>query len=240
MVKYFAKGRGVKAKTDKIDAALLAEFGQANQLSADMPSSKEMLTLKELQHAQASLIEKRATYKTEIHAYCEKQIIKMYEGLIKALTKEINKLEKMIMKLIEADELMKLKFDILSKIEGVGQRTAQTMVILMPELGLMNRSKISSLVGVAPYARDSGNKRGERHIQGGRKEVRNMLFMSVTASLQYNEVIRAFYYNLKKRGKSDKQSRIACCRKMVTYMNSLIRKNLPDATSHVAEGRGGE
>jgi transposase len=147
--------------------------------------------------------------------------------MLRSLKAEIARIEKLIDKLITASPLFQAKQDLLRSIPGIGDVVARTFIAELPELGTADRHQIAALVGLAPINRDSGRSRGERHIHGGRPQVRAPLFTATMAAIQYNPALKAFYDRLVAAGKNRRVALIAAMRKLVVIANALLRDNRP-------------
>ena len=141
------------------------------------------------------------------------------------LERELEHVERDLQHLIEASPLWRARDDLLQSAPGIGPRVAHSLIALLPELGTLNRQHISALVGVAPFNDDSGGRRGVRHIKGGRAAVRTVLYMGALAGVRYNPVLKAFYQRLRAAGKPAKVALVACMRKLLTILNTMVRTN---------------
>lgn len=222
-VRNFAKAAGFIAKTDKIDAYVLAKYGEMFNPEETHEQEKSIMCLKELVNFRSQLVETIKQFKTRLEKNPSKLIVKEISKIISGLEKQQKKLEEQIKSFIEANEEMRSKYKTLNEIRGFGDQTISVLISHLPELGQIERNKISSLCGIAPVNRDSGKMRGLRFIQGGRKTVRNALYMAAVSAIRHNKVIHEFYANLKLRGKPSKVAIVACMRKLIIYANSLLR-----------------
>ena len=143
------------------------------------------------------------------------------------LERELKDVEVELQELIETSEAWRARDDLLQSAPAIGAKTSQTLIALLPELGALNRQHISSLVGVAPFADDSGTHRGVRRIKGGRAVVRNALYMAALVGIRFTPVLKEFYQRLRARGKRPKVALVACMRKLLTILNAMVRDNKP-------------
>lgn len=222
-VRRFAQAVGVLAKTDKIDAGVIAHFA-----SVVRPNSHALQT--PLEEQLAACVERRRQLLVSLVAEknrlstCPEWVRGDIEAHITWLEERLEKLEDEIHTCILQKTEWQLRAEWIDSVPGVGPVTAATMVAELPELGQLNRQKIAALVGVAPFNKDSGPKRGKRRIFGGRSGVRRTLFMATLSASQHNPVIRAFYQSLLKRGKEKKVALTACMRKLLVILNAMVRK----------------
>lgn len=187
-------------------------------------ASKNIRKIKDLMVRRRQLIEMSTMEKNRLdvmpkalHADLRRHILH--------ITKQIEKIDMLLDKLIESVDEWREKRDILLSVPGIGPTIVNTLLADLPELGHLNHKQISALAGVAPYNRDSGSLRGKRRIRGGRASVRTMLFMAIMTSVQHNPVIKAFYRRLVDAGKHKKVALTACIHKMVTILNAMLKNN---------------
>jgi transposase len=225
-VRDFARATGRLAKTDKLDAKVLAHFAAAvrpptrdlrsaeeEQLSALLTRRRQVLDM--LTVEKNRLVTVRAKMRADIQAH-----IAWLANCLKALDKELEDF-------VESTPAWKEKDALLQSVPGVGPVTSATLLGMLPELGQLNRQQIAALVGVAPVNRDSGKKRGKRKIFGGRAEVRSVLYMAALSATKFNPVIRKFYERLIRQGKEKKVALTACMRKLLVILNAMARANQP-------------
>lgn len=221
-VREFAKSIGLLGKTDKIDAHLLVRFGEAvkpeptrlpsaeeQQLSAWMTRRRQVIDLLTIE--KNHLASTHPTTRTSV------------EKVISMLQAELDDLDHQIDDFIDQNPAFRQKEDILRSVPGVGSITAAVLLSDLPELGSMDRKKIAALVGVAPFNNDSGRHRGKRRIKGGRSSVRKILYMAALSATRFNPVIATFYHRLIDDGKEFKVAIVACMRKLLTFLNAMIR-----------------
>jgi transposase len=223
--RHFAQGLGKIAKTDPIDARCLALFAQHVQPRAVAQISQKQAELRELVTRRRQLVDLRTAEMNRRESLTSKIVRKNVQKMVDLLRKEIQRIEKEILRLIEDDPEWKEKADLLDSAPGIGQGNIISLVGQLPELGHLNRQKISALVGVAPFNRDSGRFRGKRSIWGGRASVRRTLYMAALTARRHNPVIRDFAQRLEKAGKPFKVVITACMRKLLVILNTMIKNN---------------
>ena len=221
-VREFARSIGLLAKTDKLDARLLARFAEAVKPAVTrMPDEQE-------QHLIALVTRRRQLI--EMLVAEENRLITVRLSLrenleehITWLRQALRDLNREIREFIRQSPIWKDKEDLLQSVPGVGPVTASTLLAELPELGTLDRKRIAALVGVAPFNDDSGHRRGKRKIKGGRSSVRNVLYMAALSSSRFNPILRPFYKRMIQRGKLKKVALTACMRKLLTFLNAIIR-----------------
>ena len=223
----FAKSTGQLAKTDAIDARILAQFGAVIGPRPSEKPAENQLVLDELVARRRQLVEMITMEKNRIEHAIFMRLRRQIEHVVKALQKQLEQIEAEILTLIDRDDDWRRRFEVLKSAPGVGDATAATLVAELPELGRLNRQAIAALVGVAPINRDSGRERGQRHIAGGRHSVRRMLYMATLTARSWNPVIKAFAQRLAAAGKPFKVVMTACMRKLLTILNTMVRNNEP-------------
>lgn len=221
-VRDFAKACGRLAKTDKIDANMLVMFGKAiNPSPQELPSEEEdnlsMSLARRSQLVKLIVLEKQ--HLEHASGRYKESIIRH----INLLETELSELEKSILDEFNRNVELKDKAESLKCIQGVGNVTALSLLVHLPELGKLNSKEISALVGVAPFNKDSGRKVGKRRTWGGRSTVRAALYMAVLSAKKYNPIIKRFYDRLIANGKLKKVAIIACMRKLIVIINAMIR-----------------
>lgn len=224
-VREFARSIGQLAKTDKVDAKLLARFGEAVK-----PEPTKMPTIEE-QHLSALMVRRRQVIEmltmeknhlNSTHPVTQDSVTK----IMALLQHELDELNGQIDEYIDQFPEFKRKDEILCSTPGIGKVTSAILLSDLPELGSIDRKKIASLVGVAPFNNDSGRFRGKRRIKGGRPTVRTVLYMATISAIKCNPVIRPYYKHLLDKGKVKKVAIVACMHKMLIYLNSIIRNSL--------------
>ena len=225
-VRDFARSTGLLAKTDKLDAHVLAHFAAAVRPAVRPLHSEEEERLAALVSRRRQLIEMLTMEKNRLsnaHATMRTHL----QTHINWLMDEQKILEAEIDQFIQGTPLWKEKDELLRSVPGVGNVTSITILAELPELGTINRQEIAALVGVAPVNKDSGIKSGKRRVFGGRASVRSVLYMAALSATRFNRTIKAFYDRLIKAGKPFKVAITACMRKLLTILNAIIRHNQP-------------
>jgi transposase len=223
-VRRFAEAMGILAKTDKIDSGVIAWYA-----SVVHPPVNGQFTAMEEQLA--ACVERRRQLLVELVAEknrlstCPDWMKTGIEEHVAWLEEHIERLADEIRAFIAQDPGWRVRAEIIDSVPGVGEVTAATMVAELPELGVLSGKKIAALVGVAPFNKDSGSKKGKRRIFGGREGIRRTLYMAALSASKHNPVIRAFYERLLKAGKEKKVALVACMRKLLVIINSMVKKN---------------
>jgi len=223
-VRHFAKASGLLAKTDKIDAFVLADYGM--RMPCDVTA--------ELSDTQQKLIDLVARYRqlkgmiVQEKNRLEKQVEttrSMIEETLAFFTKQEKQLRLEMEKCVEGDKALQAGLNVLKSLKGIGFITACILLAELPELGRLDKAKIVKLVGVAPINRDSGTLRGKRMIAGGRKSVRNSLYIAALPAIRFDPIMRAFYDRLKEKGKPGKVALVAVMRKMLIILNTRMKEH---------------
>jgi transposase len=225
-VRQFARACGLLAKTDKLDAQVLAVFGQRVQPKRYEGKSEAEKQLSALLVRRKQLEEMLKAEQNRLRTISP-SLRGSVERIITILKEEKKRLEEQIEQFIREQKAWQEQREILGSAPGVGKVTTATLLADLPELGKMDRKKIAALVGVAPMNYDSGRKRGYRKTKGGRSDVRSILYMSTLVATRYNPVIQAQYQQLLKRGKLKKVALTACMRKFLTILNAMVRDQQP-------------
>jgi transposase len=225
-VRYFARGLGILSKTDRIDAGVLRSFGQLALPRLAEKRSKNEAELRDLIVCRRQLVATRTQQSNRRGATFSKAALQSIDAVLAAIEKQIVRLDQRIRELIDADEDFKHLDKLLRSAPGVGPTLAATLVADVRELGETDRQKISALVGVAPFANDSGTMKGKRSIRGGRIDVRGVLYMATLCAIRVNPVIKAFSQRLQAAGKLKKVMIVACMRKLLSLLNAMIRDGL--------------
>ena len=222
----FARAIGRLAKTDRIDADVLAEFADKIRPELRPVADDATQQLDAICTRRRQLVAMLAAEKNRNHS-APASIRDQIKKHIVWLQKQIEQLENDLGKLIRSTPAWREKDDLLRSCKGIGPTTSHTMLASLPELGTLSRGQIAALVGVAPFNDDTGKHRGQRHIQGGRIDVRCVLYMATLAAIRSNAVIRAFHQRLIAAGKPKKLAITACMRKLLTILNAMLRTNTP-------------
>jgi len=225
-VRDFAKSTGQRAKTDRVDAAVLALFGERVQPAVRPLSDAATEDLGAQLLRRRQLTDMLVAEKNRL-GLARKPVRKSLKQHIAYLERELRVTEAKLRDAIEASPVWRVKDDLLQSTPGVGPTTAQTMLAALPELGTLSGRQIASLVGVAPVAHDSGTMRGKRAIAGGRAHVRTTLYMAALVATRHNPSIRGFYQRLLTAGKPKKVALVACMRKLITILNAMLRDQRP-------------
>jgi transposase len=222
-VRDFARGLGILAKTDRIDAYVLARYSQQAEPRTVAQISEKAAELEQLVVRRRQLIQLQTAETNRKHASSSKAVRTSIQQVIVVLRKQIDQVEQQILAFVESDDDWKDKMDRLGSVPGVGPVTAVSLLAELPELGQVNRQEIAALVGVAPFNRDSGRFRGKRSIWGGRASVRSVLYMAALTARTHNPILRAFAKRLEAAGKPFKVVITACMRKLLTILNTILK-----------------
>jgi transposase len=222
-VRHFARAKGLRAKTDPIDATVLSQYGRAIQPVATPAPTVTQARLQELSKRRLQLLDTRTAESNRAVHYTDKLSQRQSRQLLRLLDKQIAACDAAIAELIDADDKLKSQAARLDAIPGVGSVTAATVLAELPELGKITDQAAAALVGVAPYNRDSGDHSGPRHIAGGRTTVRCALYMAALSAVRFDPILKAFYTRLRLAGKKPKVALVACMRKLVVLMNRLLK-----------------
>ena len=224
-VRRYAGAIGQLAKTDAIDARLIAQFGAAIEPIAHAPCDPESQKIKDLIVRRRQLLTMRTMEKNR-RQIMPKELQGSIARLIKALDIEIKSLDQALDQAVDKNAAWRDKREILTSMPGIGNTVAYTLLGDMPELGTLRRKQIAALAGVAPFNRDSGRMRGKRRIRGGRASTRTVLYLSSMTAIRFNPDIKRFYERLVQSGKHKKVALIACIRKIITALNAMLRDNV--------------
>jgi transposase len=225
-VRDYAKACGRLAKTDRIDALVLAAFARAIRPQARPLKDEETMELGAVLARRRQLIEMRMQEKLRLDRASLVQRASLKEHIV-WLDERVRHLDIDLTHRLRSSSAWRDKDDLLKAIPGIGPVTRVTLMALLPELGRLDRRQIAALAGVAPFNRDSGQHRGERMIWGGRAQVRQALYMAAVSAMRFNPVIKAFYLRLRANGKPSKVALTACMRKLLTICNAMLKHNTP-------------
>lgn len=222
LIRRYAGAIGQVAKTDAIDARVIAEYSAVVQPAVRRAVSKSVRKIKDLTARRRQLKEMIVMEKNrlQIMPRCLRADIQRH---LQHLQRQVDKLDRLLAAAIEAEDDWQARRAIVTSVPGVGPVIANTLLADLPELGELTTKQAAALTGVAPYNRDSGTMRGRRRIRGGRACVRTALYLGVLSAIQYNPVLRAFYQRLVANGKHKKVALTACIRKLVTILNAMVR-----------------
>jgi transposase len=221
-VRAYAKAIGQLAKTDAIDAQMIAGYAGTIRPGSQRVKGEEEMTLSALVTRRTQVLEMQTAEKNRLST-APARIKKLIQKHLGWLKEEVSALDEEIQQMIQSDPEWEEKSSRLETVPGVGFVTAATLLADLPELGTVNRQKIAALAGLAPYNRDSGRKTGRRRIFGGRSSVRRVLYMAALSGTINNPVIKAFYQRLVDQGKPKKVALTACMRKLLTILNAMAR-----------------
>jgi transposase len=226
-IRNFAKALGKLAKTDALDAEVIALFADKIRPQVRPVASAHAKALGELVARRRQVVEMIGMEANRRRHATDKRLVKTIDRHVAFLEKELDAIDADIDTDVRASPAWREAEDLLSSVPGVGPVTARTLIAELPELGVLDRRKLAALVGVAPFNRDSGSWRGHRIIGGGRTSVRNALYMAALVATRYNPVIKATYKRLIDRGSPKKVAIIACLRQLLTILNAILRTKTP-------------
>lgn len=222
-VRDYAKSQGFLAKTDDLDAYVIAMYA-AHTKPRPNPLTEEDVELKELLSRRRQLISIRNGETTRRQQVMTKKVVHSIAAVLKILNKQIAAIDKELDGIIKNFPEWREQEEILKSVPGIGDQVSRTLLVEMPELGRLNRAEIAALAGVAPMNRDSGKFRGARHIQGGRLTVRNALYMACLSGIRWNPTIKSYYGRLRAAGKVFKVAITACMRKLLVIINTMVKE----------------
>jgi transposase len=226
-VRDYAKALGLLAKTDAIDASVIARFGQAVQPQCRPLPTPEEQAIKELMARRRQLVAMRTAESNRLEHARSFDIRQSVRRVLNLLIGQIAEIDKRLHKTIKNSPVWRQKDQLLQSVPGIGPTTSQMLLATLPELGQLNRRQIAALVGVAPMNQDSGQWRGKRMIRGGRCDVRTALYMPALVASRHNPQIRAFYQRLRQENKAAKVALTACIRKLLILLNAILKTNQP-------------
>jgi transposase len=221
-IKRFAGAIGQRAKTDKLDAKLIAYYGEAIKPALSALKPEQMRLMSDLLSRRRQLMEMQTMEKNRSQIM-PKSIASSIKPMLTVIKNQLDKVDKKLFTLIESNDEYKAKNDIIQSVPGVGNVVAFNLLSEMPELGYINNKEAASLVGVAPFNRESGSYKGKRMIRGGRAQIRTAMYMAMMSAIQCNPKFKALYQRLVASGKPKKVALIACIRKLVIILNSMVR-----------------
>lgn len=223
-VRSFARALGRQAKTDALDAQVIAHFAEATKPQVRSLPDESTAALADLVARRRQVVDMITAENQRFH-HAPRLIQKSIKRVIKALQRELDDINGGIDSMIRASPLWRYKEDLLTSAPGIGKVVARTLLAELPELGTLDRRQIAALVGVAPYTQQSGQWRGRSVISGGRANVRKMLFISAMSAVKCSATLKAFYENLLKAGKPKMVALIAVARKLLTMVNAMLKQN---------------
>lgn len=227
-VRDFARSTGQLAKTDRIDARMLALFGERVRPEVRVLADEDQRSLDQLLTRRRQVLEMLTSERNrlgQVSGRGAKVVKKSLKSHIAYLERELRVSDTELSEMIRSSALWRERDDLLQSVPGVGRVVSLTLLAELPELGRLNRKEIAKLVGVAPLAHDSGTMRGKRIVYGGRASVRAALYMGALVATKYNPVIRALYQRLLTAGKAKKVALVACMRKLLTILNAMAKNN---------------
>ena len=224
-VRDFAKGIGLDAKTDPIDARVISRYAEVVMPKPMATKSDHELKHSALVARRSQLLELINQENNRLKQSWDDDAKQSIREVLELLKKQVKSIDSLLAKMLSKDTANERKIEILQSVKGVGAVTISTLIAELPELGKLNRGEVAKLVGVAPINRDSGSKSGKRFIGGGRGQVRRVLYMATLVAIRHNPTIKAFYVHLKSKGKESKVAIVACMRKLVTILNLLVKSN---------------
>jgi transposase len=232
-VRDFAKAMNYLAKTDKIDASVIAHFAEVATTTVRPLEPQEIRDLREWYDRRGQLVHMLAMEKNQRHsaavARASAAVLRSIDQHIAYLEARIRKLEQRMDQLVERCAAFRARDEILQTITGIGPQVSRTLLAYLPELGSTSRQRITALVGLAPFNDDSGSHTGQRHIRGGRSKVRRGLYQAAIAAIRHCPQMKAVYAALKARGKASRVAIIAVARKLLVLANAMVRDMLPYA-----------
>ena len=226
-IRAFATALGQRAKTDALDAKIIARFGELLQPAPRPLPSETRALLDELVTRRRQLVETGVAEQNRLSTMRSTQTRKSIEIHLHWLKSQVKEIEKQLEELIKKSPTWMVDAKLLTSVPGVGPITSTIMLAALPELGKLSHREITSLVGLAPVPRESGKWRGKRFIRGGRADVRSAIYMCILSAIRYNPVIKVFYIRLLAAGKDKKVAMVACMHKLLIILNAIIRDRKP-------------
>ena len=222
VVRDYAKGFNQQAKTDPVDARLLACYGRERQPRLLEEADRLRHMLQDLNRCRRQLLQQITALKNQSQIALHPTTVKVLRTSIELLEGQLEVIDQDVQAEIDKLAELKRRQDLLLSVPGVGPITSRTLVIELPELGQLDRRRLAALVGVAPINDDSGQSTGPRSIQGGRPHVRSALYMAAVSGIQCNPVLKAYYQRLTEAGKAPKVALVACMRKLLIHLNAIL------------------
>lgn len=226
LARNYAKAKGLLAKTDSIDAKILTDFGAQFNPRETPPLDPILEEIQSLVKYRRHLNEQLHRERQQLEHLQPKSIETIVKARMKALQKQIDKVTTLMIELKKKSPELDQATILLASTKGVGDNSALSLLVAMPELGKLTRQEVASLAGLAPFNRDSGNFRGQRKIYGGRREVRRAIYMAALVASRHNDILRDFYQRLLAKGKPKKLALIAVMRKLLIHLNTLMKNHL--------------
>jgi len=225
-VRHFAKSAGQLAKNDPIDAEMIAWFAETFADAVDQPHEPEREELDRLVTARASLLKVETQIENQGEHHQPRMVVTAHRVILRTLRAQLAKLEAAIAAKLAASPRVARRAEIIVSVPGLAEQTAAGVIAWLPELGQISNKSAAALVGIAPYDDDSGEHKGKRFIKGGRRKLRNLLYMpTMGAATQHNPVLKAYYQRLRAKGKEAKVALVACMRKLIVILNTMLARN---------------
>lgn len=235
-VREFAKASGLLAKTDRLDAQVLARFGAAVRPPVRPLPGPEQRALDELLTRRRQILGALVAEKNRLPLAKQKRVRRSVKEAIAFYQRQLAAVDTDLDRFIQASPLWQAESELLRSVPGIGPALTRTLIAALPELGALNRRQIAALVGLAPVARDSGRRHPRRHIAGGRGDIRPVLYMATLAAVRANPAIRGFYRRLVAAGKPKLVALVACMRKLLTILNAMVKNNTAWNEHRLVEG----
>ena len=223
-VKHFAKSVKVLPKTDEIDSQTIARYGEAVRPEPTPKTPQNIREFRALCDRRAQIVTDRVRESNRLETCADKEMTKHVKASLKRLKTMEKKLDQRIAAALKADDDLQRKKKAMTELTGVGEKTAVVLLAHLPELGQLSRQQVAAVAGMAPHPRESGNWKGKRRIYGGRAVVRAAMFMAARTAARCCPVIREFYLRLRANGKSYRTAIIACARKMLVKLNTILKE----------------
>jgi transposase len=230
-IRDFARALGRLAKTDALDAQVMALFAERVRPEPRPVASAEALALAELVARRRQIVEMIGMESNRRRQARTARVRRTIEATLKALAAQLAELDRDLDDTVRGSPVWRDKEDLLTSVPGIGGVTARTLIAQLPELGCLDRRRLAAVVGVAPVNRDSGTMRGHRAIAGGRTAVRNVLYMATLVAVRWNPVLKAHYDQLRNRGRPRKVAIVACMRRLLGILNAIVRTGTPWKTA---------
>ena len=230
-IRDFARAWGRLAKTDALDAQVMALFAERIRPKVRPVAGAEARALAELVARRRQIVEMIGMESNRRSQARSALVRRTIEATLKALTAQLADIDRDLNDTVRGSPAWREKEDLLTSVPGIGDVTARTLIAQLPELGSLDRRRLAAVVGVAPINRDSGTMRGHRAIAGGRTAVRNVLYMATTVAIRWNPVLKAHYTRLRDRGRPHKVALVACMRRLLGILNAIVRTGTPWKTA---------
>jgi transposase len=224
-IRRFGEALGQLAKTDAIDARVIAHFAEVVRPLPRLMPDAMMTLLQELLARRRQLVATITAETQRLARAASKVTQRSHRAILRSLEREQSRIDDAIDKLVQESPLWWAKLDLLTSVPGVGDLVARTLLAELPELGSLDRHQIAALAGVAPFSRDSGRKKGKRSIRAGRVQIRMPVYMASLAAIRHNPTLQAFYRRLRAAGKPGRVALVAVMRKLLTILNAMLRDN---------------